>query len=73
MARLNKPIGKVSLLISLYITHGSLECFFSKDGKYYYAGRYKAFRLDDLTTKEWEALSNEVRPLFSVPSDHCSL
>lgn len=35
------------------------ECFFNKDGTWYYAGIYKAFRLDDLTTKEWEALSNE--------------
>ncbi|KAJ4478400.1 hypothetical protein J3R30DRAFT_3890903 [Lentinula aciculospora] len=35
------------------------ECFYSKDGVCYYAGVYKAFRLDDLTTKEWEALSSE--------------
>ncbi|EEB87274.1 hypothetical protein MPER_15453, partial [Moniliophthora perniciosa FA553] len=28
-------------------------------GQWYYAGVYKAFRLDDLTQKEWEALSNE--------------
>ncbi|KAK0210146.1 hypothetical protein DFS33DRAFT_260537 [Desarmillaria ectypa] len=35
------------------------ECFFNKDGTWYYAGIYRAFRLDDLTTKEWEALSNE--------------
>jgi hypothetical protein len=37
------------------------ECFYNKDGNWYYAGIYKAFQLDDLTTKEWEALSNEVR------------
>jgi hypothetical protein len=36
------------------------ECFYNKDGKWYYAGIYKAFQLEDLTTKEWEALSNEV-------------
>lgn len=41
LARMNKPT----------------ECFFNKDGTWYYAGVYKAFRLDDLTTKEWEALS----------------
>ncbi|THV06900.1 hypothetical protein K435DRAFT_789004 [Dendrothele bispora CBS 962.96] len=35
------------------------ECFYNKDGVWYYAGVYKAFRLDDLTTKEWEALSDE--------------
>ncbi|KAJ3796305.1 hypothetical protein GGU11DRAFT_872306 [Lentinula aff. detonsa] len=35
------------------------ECFYNKDGVWYYAGVYKAFRLDDLTVKEWEALSNE--------------
>ncbi|KAF8839849.1 hypothetical protein BDN67DRAFT_904658, partial [Paxillus ammoniavirescens] len=35
------------------------ECFYNKDGKWYYAGTYKAFRMDDLTTQEWEALSTE--------------
>ncbi|TFY54719.1 hypothetical protein EVG20_g9593 [Dentipellis fragilis] len=35
------------------------ECFYNKDGKWYYAGIYKAFRLDDLTTREWEHLSPE--------------
>ncbi|KAF8209311.1 hypothetical protein K438DRAFT_1711616 [Mycena galopus ATCC 62051] len=43
MARMSKPT----------------ECFYNKDGNWYYAGVYKAFRLDDLTTKEWEALSTE--------------
>lgn len=38
-----------------------LECFYNKDGKWYYAGVYKAFRMDDLTTEEWEALSIEVK------------
>src|ERR1700692_1059583 len=37
------------------------ECFYNKDGKWYYAGVYKAFRLEDLSIKEWETLSNEVR------------
>ncbi|KAJ7310589.1 hypothetical protein DFH08DRAFT_792024 [Mycena albidolilacea] len=43
VARMNKPT----------------ECFYNKDGNWYYAGVYKAFRLEDLTTKEWEALSAE--------------
>ncbi|KAJ7765691.1 hypothetical protein B0H16DRAFT_1309933, partial [Mycena metata] len=43
MARMSKPT----------------ECFYNKDGNWYYAGVYRAFRLEDLTTKEWEALSNE--------------
>ncbi|KAF7353891.1 hypothetical protein MVEN_01075000 [Mycena venus] len=43
MARMSKPT----------------ECFYNKDGNWYYAGVYKAFRLEDLTTKEWDALSAE--------------
>ncbi|KAH7890074.1 hypothetical protein F5I97DRAFT_1965178 [Phlebopus sp. FC_14] len=35
------------------------DCFYNKDGKWYYAGTYKAFRMDDLTVQEWEVLSNE--------------
>ncbi|OAX36736.1 hypothetical protein K503DRAFT_857807 [Rhizopogon vinicolor AM-OR11-026] len=35
------------------------ECFYNKDGKWYYAGVYEAFRMDDLTMQEWEALSTE--------------
>ncbi|KAL0947746.1 hypothetical protein HGRIS_013826 [Hohenbuehelia grisea] len=37
------------------------DCFYHKDGCWYYAGLYKAFRMDDLSVKEWEALSSEVR------------
>jgi hypothetical protein len=36
------------------------ECFYSKDGKWYYAGTYQAVRLQDLTPDEWSNLSNEV-------------
>ncbi|KIY71281.1 hypothetical protein CYLTODRAFT_487346 [Cylindrobasidium torrendii FP15055 ss-10] len=43
MARMNKPT----------------ECFYNRDGTWYYAGVYMPFRLDDLTIKEWEVLSNE--------------
>ncbi|KAF9557762.1 hypothetical protein CPC08DRAFT_591889, partial [Agrocybe pediades] len=35
------------------------ECFYNKEGVWYYAGSYKAFRLDYLSTKEWMQLSNE--------------
>ncbi|KAL6308643.1 hypothetical protein BKA93DRAFT_725211 [Sparassis latifolia] len=35
------------------------ECFYNRDGKWYYAGTYKAFRLDDLSTQEWETLLAE--------------
>ncbi|KAI6021151.1 hypothetical protein EDC04DRAFT_2575661, partial [Pisolithus marmoratus] len=35
------------------------ECFYNKDGKWYYAGTYRAFRMDDLTTQEWGLLSTE--------------
>ena len=36
------------------------ECFYSKDGKWYYAGTYQAVRLQDLIPEEWSNLSNEV-------------
>lgn len=39
----------------------ALECFYNKDGKWYYAGVYKSFRLEDLCINEWECLSTEVR------------
>lgn len=37
-----------------------VECFYNKDGKWYYAGTYTALRLADLTPKEFEQLSTEV-------------
>ncbi|CAL1716164.1 unnamed protein product [Somion occarium] len=37
----------------------SMECFYNKEGKWYYAGVYKAFRLDDLSTSEWDKLTPE--------------
>ncbi|KAF8801448.1 hypothetical protein BYT27DRAFT_7198244 [Phlegmacium glaucopus] len=43
IGRMNKPI----------------ECFYNKEGMWYYAGSYKAFRLDDLSVKEWAQLSPE--------------
>jgi len=54
------------------------ECFYSKDGKWYYAGTYQAVRLQDLIPEEWNNLSNEVGYQFSpqswvteVPSRPC--
>jgi hypothetical protein len=56
------------------------ECFYSKDGKWYYAGTYQAVRLQDLIPEEWNNLSNEVGyrypPQFGmteIPSRLCRL
>ncbi|PPQ91789.1 hypothetical protein CVT25_000434 [Psilocybe cyanescens] len=35
------------------------ECFYNKEGVWYYAGSYKAFRLDNLSNKEWMQLPSE--------------
>ncbi|KAF8652803.1 hypothetical protein AX16_004155 [Volvariella volvacea WC 439] len=35
------------------------ECFFNKDGTWYYAGVYVGFRMDDLSSKEWAELPQE--------------
>ncbi|KAF8888233.1 hypothetical protein BD779DRAFT_461367 [Infundibulicybe gibba] len=35
------------------------ECFYNKDGTWYYAGIYTAFLLDEMTVKEWAELSPE--------------
>ncbi|KIM49731.1 hypothetical protein M413DRAFT_115341 [Hebeloma cylindrosporum] len=37
------------------------ECFYNKDGVWYYAGSYKAFMLDYLSVKEWEQLPAETQ------------
>lgn len=42
-----------------------IECFYNNDGTWYYAGSYKAFHLDIVSTKEWEQLSQEV--VHSLP------
>ncbi|KAI0076198.1 hypothetical protein K474DRAFT_1292761 [Panus rudis PR-1116 ss-1] len=42
-AKLNKP----------------MECFYNKEGKWYYAGVYKALRLEDFSVGEWHKLSHE--------------
>lgn len=48
--KLVDPVGKMI---------NPTECFYNKDGKWYYAGVYKALRLADLTLEEWESLSTE--------------
>ncbi|KJA19103.1 hypothetical protein HYPSUDRAFT_168524 [Hypholoma sublateritium FD-334 SS-4] len=35
------------------------ECFYHKEGVWYYAGLYKGFKMDVLTTKEWSQLPSE--------------
>ncbi|TFK20120.1 hypothetical protein FA15DRAFT_625850 [Coprinopsis marcescibilis] len=35
------------------------ECFYNNEGTWYYAGSYRAFMIDVVSTKEWESLSNE--------------
>ncbi|KAF8589673.1 hypothetical protein K439DRAFT_1628450 [Ramaria rubella] len=37
------------------------ECFYKKEGEWYYTGTYKSLRLEDLTTKEYDNLSEETR------------
>jgi Domain of unknown function (DUF6697) len=46
------------------------ECFYQKDGEWYYTGTYKSLRLEDLTPKEFDNLSQEVGlpHVFSVPA-----
>ncbi|KZS96634.1 hypothetical protein SISNIDRAFT_281632 [Sistotremastrum niveocremeum HHB9708] len=36
-----------------------LEYFYHKEGKWYYAGQYRTFRLADLSPKEWEGLEKD--------------
>lgn len=43
----------------LSLHHCRTECFFNKDGNWYYAGIYQSFRLEDLCPQEWECLSPE--------------
>lgn len=37
-----------------------IECFYNREGLWYYAGSYQGFRLEDLTVKEWAQLPTEV-------------
>lgn len=66
-----KPTGMCSILLRRWIIKAGLfsppECFFNKDGTWYYAGVYKAFRLEDLTTQEWAELPTEVRSVLLMP------
>lgn len=40
------------------------ECFYKKEGEWYYTGTYKSLRLEDLTPKEFDNLSQEASPLL---------
>jgi hypothetical protein len=60
MARLGKPIGKPSFIHAITAVIMGPECFYAKDGSWYYAGVYEAMRLEDLAPVEWETLSTEV-------------
>ena len=42
------------------LSQTSTECFYYREDKWYYAGRYVAIPLGDLSAKEWEALDAEV-------------
>lgn len=61
---MNMPTGKMIHYFG-HVPESLSECFYNKDGKWYYAGTYKAFRMDDLTVQEWESLSTEVISLSS--------
>ena len=39
-----------------------VECFYSKDGVWYYAGTYETLRMDELSVKEWAQLPAIVCP-----------
>ncbi|KAI0713702.1 hypothetical protein C8Q76DRAFT_468361 [Earliella scabrosa] len=59
-AKLDVPTGECALYLRPRRKRiSSTECFYNKDGKWYYAGVYKSFRLEDLCTQEWECLSTE--------------
>lgn len=53
------------------ILTSTTECFYNRQGKWYYAGQYVALRLDDLSAKEWNELDAEVKALYSVSSRTC--
>ena len=62
IGHMKEPTGTHSEMaaMSLTCTVFLAECFYNKNGKWYYAGTYRAFRMDDLTTREWASLSTEV-------------
>ncbi|EJD06218.1 uncharacterized protein FOMMEDRAFT_153619 [Fomitiporia mediterranea MF3/22] len=40
------------------------ECFYNRQGKWYYAGQYVALRLDDFSSKEWNDLDSETSAML---------
>jgi hypothetical protein len=63
LGRMSKPTGIIfPIVILICVLDATLsECFYHKDGLWYYAGSYKAFKLDTLSTKEWTGLAQDVR------------
>ena len=67
VGRMAKPTG-ATILYCQICTHilirmSRTECFYHKEGVWYYAGLYKGFKMDVLTPKEWSQLPSEVRIL----------
>lgn len=68
VGRINRPTGNLFISRRMgTIPHSSrIECFFNKDGTWYYAGVYIGFRMEDLTTREWNELPPEVCTAFRI-------
>jgi hypothetical protein len=45
------------------LTLSNTDCFFVKGDKWYYAGIYIGIPFDDLTTTEWDKLTEKVRQI----------
>ena len=64
-ARVGVPTGELFEYKGVSVEADTmLECFFNKDGKWYYAGVYQSFRLPDITPQEWVQLPTEVRSIL---------
>lgn len=58
---MDKPTGTVKLPGRAALMNNVIaECFYNKDGVWYYAGTYEAFMMDVLSVKEWAQLPAEV-------------
>lgn len=62
---MTKPTGSGSPCFLLNsFSNFRAECFYSREGKWYYAGQYIAIRLDELNVNEWEELDQEVTSIL---------
>lgn len=69
MVKLNRSVGAYLASSSVRLSadaRNTTECFYTENGRCYYAGTYKAFRLEDIGVKEWEALSQDVWRLHTT-------